>query len=730
MNPLRVRATNYRSFGRLDFELPAGVAAITGENGAGKSSLVNLIDLALFGPEGRSWAPYLTQGGDGTELEVELEFEHAGAVYRVRRGYSARGSGKTTLDLETLAGGMDIDTEGHAIVWEPVTLEGQKATQELVEGILGLTRETFRASAMLVQGDAAAFTEAKPADRKRVLSAVLGLDRFDRQAELVKADRKAAGANVERLTGALERADLELAARSDVERRLAVAREILADADKEYARCEVELQEAAKAAAAVEAARTTRAEADAAVSAAEAALQPLEQRATDAADAEREIGIANDEVLTLTTVGQRAGLDELVKGLEAELEGYRQKLRDRAAVVQTRALREREREAIVAQAKTKRAEEAKLDEQTAVIHAGELHTCPTCEQTLGAEARDSVVANLRARAQVAADEAAALEQHAAGVELPEIPAEPEPPVEIEHALSSAKAQLDKARADELQTGRLAGRITALQQRAAAKPPELDVEKARQSLLEARAAAAALPPAPDDTEATALQARALSARARLEQERIRSDAAKANEIRETATLERLDKIAADTATDRVERDRLLTLIDRLAIVERGCGRDGIPSMLVESLAIPAIEAEADRILDEFGTSYRVELRTSRALAGGGTADALDIVVTTELGERGYEWFSGGEKTRLNLALRIALAGLLSSRRDAESKILTIDEPDGLDEAGMAALVRVLQGLNGTFSRSYLISHVPDLALAFDQSLVVRRNGDGLSVVETA
>lgn len=100
MNPLHVRAANYRTFGTLDLDLPSGCVAIVGPNGAGKSSLVNLVDLCLFGPDGRSWAPYLTQGGESTELEVELEFEHAGQRYRIRRGYSARGAGKTTVDFE------------------------------------------------------------------------------------------------------------------------------------------------------------------------------------------------------------------------------------------------------------------------------------------------------------------------------------------------------------------------------------------------------------------------------------------------------------------------------------------------------------------------------------------------------------------------------------------------------------------------------------------------------
>ncbi len=164
------------------------------------------------------------------------------------------------------------------------------------------------------------------------------------------------------------------------------------------------------------------------------------------------------------------------------------------------------------------------------------------------------------------------------------------------------------------------------------------------------------------------------------------------------------------------------LDLCVALERAYGRDGIPALIVENAAIPQIEAEANRILVELGTAYRVELQTQRALkSGDGLRDTLDIVVHAENGARPYETFSGGERTRLNLALRIALARLLAHRRGAEVRCLCIDEPDGLDEAGMAALATVLTGLAGDFDRILLVSHHPSLRDAFEQSLEVVKDG---------
>ena len=87
MNPRRLKLRNLRSFVELDLALPDGRVAIVGENGAGKSTLATSIDWALFGPDGHSFASYLTQGSAETEMLLELTFEHAGREYRVRRTF-------------------------------------------------------------------------------------------------------------------------------------------------------------------------------------------------------------------------------------------------------------------------------------------------------------------------------------------------------------------------------------------------------------------------------------------------------------------------------------------------------------------------------------------------------------------------------------------------------------------------------------------------------------------
>lgn len=715
MKPVYIKARNLGSFPTLDHTFLEGCVGVVGDNGAGKSTLVDATPWALFGPDG-SWASgYLTEGVESTELELELGFDHNGESYRVRRGYSARGAGKTVLDLERRNGAG----------WVPLTRETQKATQKLIEEITGLTRETLLASSVLRQ-DTRGWPSYPAAQRKDVIAAGMRLDRFEKPRELAAADRKAAQQQIERLTGALERADVELAERATVDELLRLAIVNAAACDAERVSCQAKLEQAAQAVAAIEEQRAARTDAEAAVARADAVLTPLEQRTVAASQAAGELAEAEAAVAALTPADARTQAEEAVIAAEARLADYRTAVELREQLKRDAATRTAAREAISVQARAKFAEAALLAEQAEHVKGGSLAHCPVCETTLGADAKAATLGNLRARAQVLADEGQALKEQAQGIEIPTVPAEPEPPLEAQQALADARAQLALAQTDGLKRERLTGAIEILRERVAAAPLEAEVAAARSSRAAAADVLDGLPPAPSQAALAEAQTAALTAKAALDAAAVRLDQAKADEARVTAKAERLDELAKASAEDRESRERLLSQVDRLVVLERAFGRDGIPAWIVETVAIPFLEVEANKLLGDLGgktASARIELRSERVLKGGGAKGALDIVVLIDAAERTYERFSGGEKTRLDLALSLAFACLLESR-GAGSRVLMIDEPKHLDAAGTAALAHVVEGLT-QFDLRYLISHMPDLRHAFDQVVEVVSGDDGLS-----
>lgn len=107
-----------------------------------------------------------------------------------------------------------------------------------------------------------------------------------------------------------------------------------------------------------------------------------------------------------------------------------------------------------------------------------------------------------------------------------------------------------------------------------------------------------------------------------------------------------------------------------------------------------------------------------LKTGGTRDALDVIVHTGPAiATDYSQLSGGEKTRVAIALRLGVARLLANRCGADCQLLALDEPDALDQAGKEALVEILQERAGAYRTVLLISHDSDLQGRFDHHLHV-------------
>jgi exonuclease SbcC len=217
MIPLKLTLRNfmcYRETAVLSFE-GLHVACLTGENGHGKSALLEALTWALWG------RTRLGEDADGlihagqADLSVELEFEAGDRRYlvvRKREGPRANRPGRSELQLFILA------PEG-----QPRALSGntQGETQQKIIELLHLTYDTFINSAFLVQGRADEFTKKRAGDRKAVLGDILGLAEYDRYADRAREEVREREKNERAATLAIETVDRELAARPAAEAALA-----------------------------------------------------------------------------------------------------------------------------------------------------------------------------------------------------------------------------------------------------------------------------------------------------------------------------------------------------------------------------------------------------------------------------------------------------------------------------------------------------------------------------
>lgn len=707
MNPLRITAQNLKSYEDLDIELPDGVTVILGPNGAGKSTILQAIDLALYAG-GRELAGAVRRGSRH-QLVLELQFAHQGDIYTVRRSHDPV---KRSSTVDFLRDGV------------PLTRETARETQALIEQTIGVSRRTLRASSFLMQGDSGAFTETDPRTRKQILTEVLGLDVYDALLERAKADHKA----VEKLSAA------NLVQRNMLAERVlgedANARQMLEAAgqvevfDREVAGRQAAYEVTVRVVADLEARERNAAEAReqhrravAECDRLRAEISSLRGEIEDVGRHEAKLRFLGDAPTQLKMAEEHdAAQAEAVRRYSAERDRLEQadKELSRLHIEQTR---------LVEAVKHANAAEERL--RGRIELADSRHSCPTCGADVPEAHLKDVFSELFADHERALDDATK-----AGDRL--IEADQRVAEAIERR-EEAKMLVDDQPTDVVDTKAELDRARQLaeeHQKIMAWLGARDEGKLTTRLVEAeaelRAAADRVVEVDSDAQLVSDLAAARRARDELagEVERVRGE--QRGVIEQVARLTRDAELIADAKTEIRNLEELIEAdqdaLRLSAVLMRAFGRDGIPTMIVESAAIPAIEEEANRILGDLGVAFTVTLRTQKELKGGGTAETLDVVVDTPTGESLYEAFSGGERSRLNFALRVGLARLLAGRRGAEVGILAVDEVEYLDGEGMSRLASVLGGLSGEFEKVVMISHHGELTDVFDQSLIVAKDRD--------
>ena len=189
------------------------IACLCGDNGHGKSALLDAITFALWGSSrlGERNHDDLIHKGQ-RNMFVDLEFESAGDRYRVvRRRTSRRSQGVTDLQLfiRNESGG-----------WLAVTGNTVRDTQALISERIRLDHETFVNTAFLRQGDADHFTTSSPSDRKRILAEVLDLSYYDRLEGRARERYSDLRAEAQRLESEIEVRERETARRPELETAL------------------------------------------------------------------------------------------------------------------------------------------------------------------------------------------------------------------------------------------------------------------------------------------------------------------------------------------------------------------------------------------------------------------------------------------------------------------------------------------------------------------------------
>ena len=190
MRPLKLNVCGFGPYAghqTLDFDKlgESGLYLITGDTGAGKTTLFDAITFALFGEaSGSSRAPAMLRSKYAREEDptyVELTFLYDGKVYTVRRNpeyerAKARGTGTT----KQAADAQLTCPDGRVIT-------KLKDVDKAIREIIGLNREQFSQVAMISQGDFRKLLQADTKERQKIFRDIFGTGLYVTLQDRLKA---------------------------------------------------------------------------------------------------------------------------------------------------------------------------------------------------------------------------------------------------------------------------------------------------------------------------------------------------------------------------------------------------------------------------------------------------------------------------------------------------------------------------------------------------------------
>lgn len=691
MIPIELKLQNflaYRDPGPLSLE-GIHIACLVGPNGAGKSSLLDAMTWALWGKARVNTPDELIHQGE-KEMRVILTFDQGGTRYKVIRQRKASKRGVSLLELQV------HDSESAS--WKDVSDKTIRSTQKKIDELLRLDYETFVNSALLAQGRADEFTTKTPSQRKQVLASILDLSRWEVYERSVKERIAETNADIQRLDGRMEEIERELMQRETYEAELKEAEGVAHEVGERLIAVEKQWADMEK----------TRNELVTLQRQIDDLTQRITTREREVADLERErVATQNkaDKAALQATFGEVREALEKLEPLQVKLEEL---MHERSTLAEESARLEG-----INQALGPETEPIKM--RVATLEAAGEPVCPTCGQPLTEENRVELIAELEGEIEARREQYRSNRDRT--LEITEKIAE------IDRERSKLGQQLIERPALEKRIGELeaalkfaddaAKREAELREKVARWSDELKKDRGKRTTLDVRA---------DESESR-LRAASLTQEDvdRLRLEKRLADERVGGARQKLTALEAFEK---QRVARLKERERMVDDLGLYEDLREAFSKRGVPAMIIETV-VPELERSANELLGRMTDGrMRVRIETQRETKAGELREALDIIISDELGTRSYDLYSGGEAFRINFAIRIAISRLLARRAGAQLRSLFIDEGFGTQDArGREQLVAAINTIQDDFDRILVITHIDELKDTFPTRIEVVKTQQG-------
>ena len=736
----RIQLKNWQGHREEDVHLPAeGVILLWGPSGAGKTSLLEAVSMALYGPKAIS-------SKSTEELRHECWLEERTEV----RVTFEIGSGELTVErsLGKNAGALLVEPDGTQ------TKGIQAVTERVTELLGGMDGTTFFATYFSQQGELDALVKMASGGRRKFVQRMMGIQLLDavlstirkqasRKSELLNnlGERLEAAESEEQLEEAILQAD-SLAAQG----RLSL--EGLA-AEQEAAQMEWEVRHEAYAAGKEAASRYSRLGPfltglrETVIPTLESQLEELRARAGEAGEAETRVLAAREEIGELAALREEHALLGASAGALASLQASRARVLQATKALEQHEIPPKGEDPLALERELKeqapllqdlRGEYQRLSAQLSELEENaaqlaERGECALCLRELEGEAGEQVNTRLRERSELLRERRERVREDGRllGERLEELQQreraaerareERERSLQLQAKLQAeltrAQTELEEeqARAQQANPQRLEwvqSRLAELSRleagweadrRLALTLPQLrervsGIEKQlRERREEERAAEQEMhelefdPHAHAEAERAQMAAQGRMAELREEQRRIGLET-QAAENQASSARERLQRARGE----QEQRDSIaaqLLLLGRLEESMRGF------KLHMIGLIRPELEAR---------TSHHLSELSEGAMQVVAIDDDYNLSIERNGALRRISTFSGGQQARAALALRLALTQLVSSRTDTPIGFIIFDEIFGTqDPEHRRAILESFRYLRALYPQSFIISH---------------------------
>ncbi|MCX8196419.1 MAG: SMC family ATPase [Acidilobaceae archaeon] len=782
----RVELRNVLSYEQGTVTFSPGINAIVGPNGSGKSSIVDAIIMALVGPCDRSLRTARTNVEEFVRIGAEegsiiVQFEAGGRNYELKRTLGRR-TGEPVVELR---GEVKDEKQRQKIaegVQKQKIAEGVQEVCRALSNIFGVSdTEVLVATSIARQGRLGELLTMGAAERKNAILDLAGWGRLE-EARKILSDRRRA---LEAEAGALERRgkELEEKKRKREEERAKIEKmeRELGELEAKARAAEQEAEEAKRAAEGLRRALEARKLAEE-LERVERELRELSRRAAQLPTAlrderlleeasmaqahlkysleslykaERELGkelaerrqdLARGRLWQEVLKRSKGGLRELLEALwvvdrQAEELWLRELDRVEAelSALSAEELEERVRE--LTGAKGRLEGEKEMIERLLSISAAD--RCPYCGSPLSPERARHLAEERRRRLEEIKKEIAAIEGELQ--RLGEEKRRAEEGRKLLEKLRQARQAREEARRSAEDFLKACAPLAAAYGVEMRSPLDCPLERAREErqelhkLEERRAelegkravllsSMRALSVEVPQRSAAELEMELREAERRRDEaeKRMKDLAQKLGKLR--GGVEELKKklIELEEEIGRLEKEveaakikkEIAAIIQRLE--ERVLGKDGQLAQELTRELRRRLEQEVNNILKEI----RKEALDFRV----GIDEGFEVYVV-RTGPRGGDYklnirsLSGGERTMLAIALRMALARVLKVPAD----FMILDEPtEFLDEDARRQVFEMLPQLSQTLSQVIVITHDSEVEGQADKVILVEKRG-GRSVI---